>query len=72
MFSRELRDRWQEHVEAQPGLIESAAHPRYDVGRLIAPAPGTPGNAPGNSFTRIPPPKVIAEVIDEPKRLDAA
>jgi hypothetical protein len=73
-FSRELRDRWQEHVEQQPGLIESAAQPRYDVGRLIAPAPGS---ALGNSFTPAEPPEVIAEVIDEPrptemKRLDAA
>ena len=71
-FSRELRDRWQEHVEAQPGLIESAAKARYDVGRLIAPAPGS---ALGNSFRSAEPPEVITEVIDEPsevKRLDAA
>ncbi len=58
-FSRELRDRWQEHVEAQPGLIESAAQARYGVGRLI------------ENTTPTQPPEVIEEVIDEPKRLDA-
>lgn len=58
-FSRELRDRWQEHVEAQPGLIEGAAQPRYDVGRLIAPASGTPGN----SFTPTEAPEVVVDVL---------
>ncbi len=65
-------------VGVTPGLIEGAAMARYDVGRLIAPAPGiTPRNAHGNSFTPADPPEVITEVIDEPKclevkRLDAA
>ena len=45
-FSRELRDRWQEAVEQRPGLIESAARPRYEVGRLIAPPTPAPGSNP--------------------------
>lgn len=59
-FSRELRDRRQEHIEAQPGLIESVANARYDVGRLIEHA--VPAEAP----------EVVVDVIDEPRRLDAA
>ncbi|MEM9883392.1 MAG: hypothetical protein AAF800_10780 [Planctomycetota bacterium] len=52
-YSRELRDRWQEAVAAEPGLLLTACGDggaaRYDVGRLIAPtstsAPGILGTA---------------------------
>lgn len=34
-YARELRDRWQEHVVAQPGMLEDKQRGRYVVGRLL-------------------------------------
>lgn len=49
-FSRELRDRWQEAVAAEPGLLLERQAGKYDVTRLIAPGSGsTPGMVGGDS-----------------------
>ena len=56
-MARELRDRWQEHVAAQPGMIEDRRQGKYDVSRMIE-----------TRTTAPPPPEVVVEV----KRLDAA
>ena len=72
-YSRELRDRWQEAVTAQPGLLlpdgsQDAA--KYDVGRLIA---GGPTHAAiGGCGEREEALEIVSEVVGEARRLDAA
>ena len=34
-YARELRDRWQEHVAADPGVIGLGCRGKYDVGRVL-------------------------------------
>ena len=63
-FSRELRDRWQECVEQQPGLIEGAANARYEVGRLIE------GMKSAEQPTIVL--EVVSQVIPQSKRIEAA
>lgn len=67
-FSRELRDRWQEHVTAEPGLLLDRQAGKYDVTRLIAPASGS-----GEVAGAIGDPGVADSgggVIPEARRLD--
>lgn len=75
-YGRELRDRWQEAVTAQPGLLlpdgsQDAA--KYDVGRLLA---GGPTHAaiggcgePSEASEAL---EIVSEVVPEARRLDAA
>ncbi|XAL98306.1 hypothetical protein OT109_11920 [Phycisphaeraceae bacterium D3-23] len=60
-MARELRDRWQEHVVAQPGMIEDRRQGKYDVSRLIEASP-----------PQVEAVEIVSEVQAEPKRLDAA
>lgn len=62
VFSRELRDRWQEAVSADPGLLLERQEGKYDVGRLIT---GTSGDISGGVERVV----IDAAVV---KRLDAA
>ncbi|XAL99591.1 hypothetical protein OT109_18675 [Phycisphaeraceae bacterium D3-23] len=71
-YSRELRDRWQEAVTAQPGLLlppgsapGSQGAGKYDVSRLIAgPSPGV--------VDRTVALEIVSEVVPDARRLDAA
>ncbi|MEM6552535.1 MAG: hypothetical protein AAF750_10475 [Planctomycetota bacterium] len=56
-FSRERRDRWQEHVTAQPHLLEDQSQARYDVSRLLAP-PAPPASLPTPNHESLPDPNV--------------
>lgn len=60
-MARELRDRWQEHVAVQPGMIEDRRQGKYDVSRLIEASPQQAGSV-----------EIASEVQPKPKRLDAA
>jgi hypothetical protein len=44
-FSRELRDRWQEHVFASPTLLENKQQAKYQVARLIGELTGQAGES---------------------------
>lgn len=72
-FARELKDRWLEQVQREPGLIEGAARPRYAVGRRVEHM--SPTEAPNGLAAAIEqpqPPEAAPEATPEMKRLDAA
>ena len=60
-MARELRDRWQEHVAAQPGMLEDRQRGKYDVSRLLEASPQQADAV-----------EIVSEVQLERKRLDAA
>ena len=68
-FSRELRDRWQEAVAAEPGLLGLGCSGKYGVGRLVE-ATGLPGCGGGEAEREVI--EVEAVEVRRVKRLGVA